>query len=93
MQIGDCEFNYTYNVSDMWYSAIPGTGIRTHYGMTGEQALVPLMKIYTYMVENNIELLGMQPSNGWGTFEGALSFVNKLIVASIQNPNQVWSGD
>lgn len=36
MHIGEELFNYTYNVSEMWYCAIPKTGIKTHYDKSGE---------------------------------------------------------
>lgn len=93
MQIGDEDFNYTYNVAGMWYAAIPDKGIRTHYGMTGKEALNPLREIREYMEANHIELVEMEPDNGWGSFEGALGFVNGLILASIRNPDEIWSGD
>ena len=45
MHIANEDFNYTYNVSDMWYAAMPENGIRSHYGMAGKDALVPLRHI------------------------------------------------
>lgn len=92
MQIGDEDFNYTYNVSNMWYAALPEKGICTHYGMTGAQAEVPLLLIYNYMVMHRKELEKFNPSNGWGDYYGALKFVHNLIAASLRNQNEVWSG-
>lgn len=37
MSIGEEYFNFTYNVSKMWYAAIPDKGIRAFYGMTGKE--------------------------------------------------------
>lgn len=93
MDIGDESFNYTYNVSKMWYSALPDKGIRSHYGMTGGEAITPLLHIYTYMVQNKKDLMQYEPSNGWGSYEGALTFVHKLIQASLMNPDKIWEGD
>ena len=93
MQIAHEDFNYTYNVSPMWYDAIRKTGIRTHYGMTGKQALVPLRKIRQHMEDNRTRLLKLNPPNGWGNYDSALSFVNDLIQASVRNPRSKWSGD
>ena len=93
MSIGDDDFNYTYNVADMWYAAIPKKGIRAHYGMTGEEALKPLTKIYSYMVVNSNELRKLEPKNGWGSFDGALDFVHGLISASLRNKDKIWDGD
>lgn len=93
MHIGDDDFNYTYNVSPMWYAAMPEKGIRSHYGMTGKDALVPLRRMREYMEDNRDELEAMNPENGWGSYEGALEFVNKLISASLRNPDETWEGD
>ena len=93
MSIGDESFNYTYNVSDMWYAAIPETGIRTHYGMTGRDAIEPLVKIINYMLEHEVEMRKIEPDNGWGSYDGALDFVGRLINASLRNIEEIWDGD
>ena len=93
MSIAGEDFNYTYNVSGMWYAAMPETGIRSHYGMTGKDALVPLRHIRDYMEANRDDLIKMNPGNGWGSYDGALAFVNKLIAASLRNPEAVWDGN
>ena len=93
MNIGDREFNYTYNVAAMWYAAKPNVGIRCFYGMTGREAVKEQRDIQTYMEENRETLLEYEPENGWGTFAGALKFVNSLIIASLENPDAVWEGD
>ena len=93
MSIGKESFNYTCNVADMWYSAIPNQGIRAHYGLTGEDALKPLRHIRLYMEDNREDLIKMDPENGWGDYDGALAFVNELIQASLRNPTDTWFGD
>ena len=93
MKIADEAFNYTYNVSSMWDAAIPGKGIRTHYGMTGREALKPLRHIREFMEDHRQALLTMNPPNGWGDYDGALQFVTDLINASVRNPDAVWDGD
>ena len=93
MCIGEEGFNYTYNVGPMWYDAKPDLGIRSHYGLTGKEAIVPLLEIYTHMVENADRLREMEPDNGWGDFDGALTFVHSLILASLNNPDETWGGD
>lgn len=93
MSIGDENYNYTWNVSEMWYAAMPGKGIRSHYGMTGREALVPLRKIRKYMEDHREALIAMEPDNGWGSYEGAYGFICDLIQASIRNKDKVWSGD
>lgn len=93
MQIAGEEFNYTWNVAPMWYAAIPDSGIRAHYGMTGRQALEPLRRIREYMEDHRNELLMLNPENGWGDYYGALQFVTDLINASVRNPDAEWWGD
>ena len=93
MKIADEDFNYTYNVAEMWYSCYPDKGIRKHYGLTGKQALPILRKLREYMEDNKTKLKKMEPDNGWGSYEGALVFVNKLIAASLRHPRAKWSGD
>ena len=45
-------------------------------------------------MENNMEKLEkMNPENGWGSFEGAVMFVNGLILAALRNPDEIWEGD
>jgi len=93
MTIGAEHFNHTWNVSEMWYAAMPEKGIRCIYGMTGKDALRPLRQIREYMEDNEADLLQFEPDNGWGNFDGALGFINQLIAASLRNPDEVWEGD
>lgn len=93
MSIGDESFNYTYNVSAMWYAAMPAIGIRAHYGLSGKSAITPLRYIRGYMEDHREELIELDPENGWGDYDGAVEFVSSLIMASIRNPAEVWTGD
>lgn len=93
MNIGGEDFNYTYNVAPMWYSAFPDDGIRKHYGKSGADAIPILRGLRLYMENNQEKLIKMNPDNGWGDYYGALEFVNKLIIASLRNPDEVWEGD
>jgi len=93
MGIGDESFNHTYNVSAMWYDCYEEKGIRAHYGLTGKQAIPVLRKLREHMEDNRDRLLEYEPENGWGSFAGALEFVNKLIAASFRNTEETWWGD
>ncbi len=93
MHIADEGFNYTYNVSKMWYASEPEKGIRAIYGLTGEQATPVLRKMRDYMEDNWDEMILYEPPNGWGSALGALGFLNRLIHASIRFPEDVWDGD
>lgn len=93
MGIGEESFNYTYNVSDMWYTHYPEEGIRKHYGMTGAESVPFLLSLFTHMVNNKERLEAMNPENGWGSYLGATEFVSELILAALRNPDEVWEGD
>ena len=93
MSIGDNWFNYTYNVGEMWYACYKDKGIRQHYGLSGKEAIPVLRKLREYMEDNKEQLIKMEPPNGWGSYIGALEFVNKLIIASLENPDKIWEGD
>ena len=93
MSIGIEDFNYTYNVAGMWYASEPEKGIRAIYGLTGEQAVPVLRNMRDYMENHWADMVEMEPSNGWGSALGALTFLNELIVASIKNPKEIWFGD
>ena len=93
ISIADEEFNYTYNVSGMWYDCFPEKGIREFYGMTGGESIPVLRKLRDHMEDNRDRLIEMEPDNGWGSFEGALGFVNRLIGAAFACPASTWEGD
>jgi len=93
LNIGDESFNYTYNVSKMWYACYPDKGIRKHYGLSGKESVPVLRKLREYMENNYISLVEIEPDNGWGSYEGAVQFVGRLILAGIRNPNEIWEGD
>lgn len=93
MRIADENFNYTYNVSGMWYASEPEKGIRAIYGLDGKNAVPVLRKMREYMEDNWDAMLDMEPENGWGSAVGALDFLGKLIMASIRNPDAIWAGD
>ena len=92
MSIGIEDFNYTYNVSKMWYDCYKKKGIRKHYGLTGKQAMPVLKKLHWHMIKHNEKLREYNPPNGWGDFDGALKFVSDLIIASVNNPDEIWVG-
>ena len=93
MGIGEESFNYTYNVSKMWYGCYPEKGIREHYGLSGEEAIPVLRRLREDMEDHSEQNIELEPANGWGSYEGALNFVSSLIGASIRNKDEVWSGD
>jgi len=87
------EFNITYNVAGMFYATFKEKGIRHIYGITGKDSISMLMKIYTDMVVNHDEMIELEPSNGWGTFDNTLQCITKMTTAGLNNPDSVWEGD
>jgi len=93
IEIAEESFNITYNVSPMFYAAIPETGIRTIYGKTGAEALPILRVMRHFFEENQEELTAMEPDNGWGTFDNTYKCLCKMVLTSMNNKDKKWSGD
>ena len=93
LSIGEEDFNITYNVGPMFYAAIPEKGIRAIYGKTGRGAVPVLRDMREYFEENKVKLEKMEPSNGWGTFDNTYKCLCKMVLASMNNLDDEWSGD
>jgi hypothetical protein len=100
LSIGGCpncgengeDFNYTYNVSKMWHYIYPDDDYMLHIeGLKGKETIKLLQDSYRKLKNNEHELVKMNPKNGWGSYEGFLEFISKLIQASIKYPDDVWS--
>jgi hypothetical protein len=92
LTLGDLEFNYTYNVSRMFYDYYVMDGIRTIRGKTGEEAHPLLTGLLKHMQAHPERMRGMEPSNGWGSYEGAMNWVSSMIDACLQYPTERWEG-
>ncbi|PLR99586.1 hypothetical protein [Bacillus sp. T33-2] len=80
--------NYTYNVSKM-YGAAMGKTMSDFHGMEAFNAVDILSKGFCEMRDNPEKYKAMNPSNGWGNYEGALQYLEKLLLACIENPNSI----
>jgi hypothetical protein len=85
IKIGNKSFNYTFNVAEMWYRAVPTHGIKVIDSMLAGEAYYKLCKIRQYMEENYEQLKMIEPDNGWGTFNGAYDFICKLTLACLDD--------
>lgn len=84
-------FNYTYNVSRMWYAIYPeDKGMVFIEGMKAFEAQVKLSIAIAALRERKEEMIKLNPPNGWGDYEGFLAFLNELVSIGISNPNAVW---
>ena len=92
INIGNNDFNITYNVADMFYKHNE-KGIRFHYGKNGLEASVMLIDMYHFFLDNHEELKKLNPTNGWGSWSHTVDTLNEMIKASISNPLEIWEGD
>lgn len=93
ISIGEESYSITYNVSPMFYAAIPGTGIRAIYGKTGLEAMDIILDMMAYFINHEDALRAMEPENGWGTFDNTYECLDKMSMASINNKDKKWEGD
>lgn len=102
IDIAGDSFNYTYNVSAVFYDHMPrnGTigGLRNLDGLTGKQAALVLGNAFdrlndTYLrmwAENGSGPAAMSAKydspNGWGSLLGAIIFLGRIMGACAANP-------
>jgi hypothetical protein len=85
------EFNYTYNVSQMWYEIYPDDeGMVQLDGMTGQEAAPKIQKAIEEMLSKPAKMKKFQPANGWGSYEGFLQFLKDVLEACKECPDGVW---
>jgi hypothetical protein len=87
--IAEEEVNYTSNVGPMFLQCIPD-GINSINQATGRIALLKLRFIRTCMEDNYPAMLQLEPTNGHGTYQGALDLLNQLIVLSLKYRDDEW---
>ena len=89
--IADCDFNYTSNVSELFYNHMTG-GLKSIDGMSGRQAANVLFGFWTSVNREYADLgvghfrLKYDAQNGWGSTDGALIFMGKITAACAQYP-------
>lgn len=96
VSIGGFEANYTSNVSKMWYDSISDTGagggLRELNGRTGEEAHRILSFAFDRL--NKMHPFNYDAPNGWGSTEGGLIFMARIMAACAKYPNErvsVWA--
>ena len=93
IDIGGSEVNCTYNVSNMFYDWMPDKGIRTIYGLTGQESIEVLRSLREHLENNRLRMLEMEPGNGWGSLKNTHALINKMVMLAISYPNEIWAGD
>ena len=100
--INNESFNYTHNVSRLWYDHIPDTGkgggLRELDGLTGRQAFAVLADCISSIEETRLRLwcddtigepkfcAAYDARNGWGSAVGGLLFLSLIMAACAKNP-------
>jgi hypothetical protein len=78
--------NYTYNVSKMYVEAM-GTSLNPLHGKKASEIIETLKTGVKNMKEDPEKYKAMNPSNGWGDYEGALMYLETFLAACEENPN------
>lgn len=68
----------TYNVSKMYVEAM-GQSLSAFDGANAGGSIPALRKCVDEMLSNPEKYKAMNPANGWGNYEGALSYAQKLL--------------
>lgn len=78
--------NYTSNVSGMWRKALGGISLREFHHVNAAEAAPKLAAAVTEMEADPDAYREMEPSNGWGDYEGALAYLRRLAEACAKHP-------
>ena len=77
VQVGGHDFNYTHNVSPMWSLAGCYDALYNSDGMVAGETCHVLKRAIRVMEIEPDKFRGMNPSNGWGSYDGALTFLRE----------------
>lgn len=77
--------NYTSNVSAMWREALGGRPLREYHDAPCSEAAGPLADAVKRMETDPDKYREMEPSNGWGDYEGALGYLRRLAEMSAKH--------
>lgn len=88
------ETNITYNLAPMYYKAIDEKlGLKKLKCMICEKALPIINKAIDDMIKNKKEYEKLNPSNGWGTYDGLLEQFREMRTICEDNPDGVFDMD
>lgn len=77
--------NYTSNVIDMYVDAM-GHSLRSIHGMQSAEVIDTLSAGVVNMLGDADKYIAMNPANGWGSYEGALAYLTKILDACKARP-------
>lgn len=90
-EVGSYEDNCTFNLSPMFFHAFRtvGAGDEGFRGLTGKACseIAELLPSVIAQLKNHPEIYKpMNPENGWGDYNGAIVFLERLLAASRNHP-------
>lgn len=86
--------NITYNLADMYYKCIDKElGLEKLNGLSSKEALPIVKRAIEDMIENKEEYEKLNPSNGWGSYDGLLRDLRNLKKSCEQIPDGVIEVD
>ena len=95
-EVADCG-NYTSNVSPMWDAGFEGIGqsksLRELDGETAGDWGPRIRDALRWMHQHADEMRKLNPSNGWGNYEGAVKYLARLCRECHRHPKariRVW---
>ncbi len=86
------DFNITHNLAPMWCEATGEDWFRTFQGKKAGEMLPLLKQAAATLAADPVRFKKLDPPNGWGSYEGLVGFVGRLIEASERSPEARWSG-
>lgn len=105
--IPGCEWNYTHNCNRMMATVLEENGAKVdhhwligHMGgswfemldkMSGVSGSQFLGLVISGLESNPDKFRAMNPSNGWGSYDGVLAVLRKMKAASDKYPSARWS--
>ena len=82
--------NYTCNVAPMYKKAgLPNGSLNDLNGTPAKKMAEILAPVILYMKCYSRELTALEPSNGWGHYDGALVFLERIYNACRKYPRRV----
>lgn len=88
--VGDDNLNYTHNVNPMWRELF---GQSLGDFLDNRQAIVAqseLLAAYHTMEDNPGRFIPLNPPNGWGDYDSAMNFLQRVIDNGADHPLAVW---
>lgn len=84
-------FNCTYNLAAMWYEIFLTSKHMVHIdGMKGRESLPMLSAAMNELALNPEKFKMLNPSNGFGHYEGFVNFIIDLILTAQKHPDWIW---